>query len=209
METIKTLLNLCPVPMVMINEKDDFLFINESFTRLFGYDIDDLPDVNHWFALAYPNNEEYRKERKRVWKETSSLFQQKIDFNAHGRQVNVTCKDGSICIVEIYGANVGEKNNLIVYIDITEREKHKQEKELIIHDLNQALSEVATLRGILPLCSFCKKIRDDKGYWEQVDVYISKHSQADISHSVCPECMKKHYPEEYALIDPDKNQNKE
>ena len=209
METIKALLNLCPVPMAMINEKDDFLFINESFTRLFGYDIDDLPDVSHWFALAYPNNEGYRKERKRVWKETSSLFQQKIDFNAHGRQVNVTCKDGSICIVEIYGANMGEKNNLIVYIDITEREKHKQEKELIIHDLNQALSEVTTLRGILPLCSFCKKIRDDKGYWEQVDVYIYKHSQADISHSVCPECMKKHYPEEYALIDPNKNQNKE
>ncbi len=68
----------------------------------------------------------------------------------------------------------------------------------------QLLSEVKTLRGILPLCSFCKKVRDDKGYWEQVDVYIHKYSEADVSHSVCPECMKKNYPEVYASILSDK-----
>jgi len=53
--------------------------------------------------------------------------------------------------------------------------------------------------------SFCKKIRDDKGYWEQVDIYLHKYSEADISHGICPECMKIHYPEEYASIDSDKN----
>ena len=82
METIKTLLNLCPVPMVILDDKDNFLFINESFTRLLGYDIKDLPDVSHWFALAYPNDEEYRKERERVWKESSAKLQKKIDFDA-------------------------------------------------------------------------------------------------------------------------------
>ena len=61
----------------------------------------------------------------------------------------------------------------------------------------QLYQEVKTLRGILPLCSFCKKIRDDKGYWEQVDVYIHKYSEADISHSICPECIKKHYTEAF------------
>ncbi len=61
--------------------------------------------------------------------------------------------------------------------------------------LSDYISEIQTLRGILPLCSFCKKIRDDKGYWEQVDVYIHKHSQADISHSICPDCAKEHYPD--------------
>jgi hypothetical protein len=98
-------------------------------------------------------------------------------------------------IVEIFGANLGEKNNLIIFVDISEKEKHAKEKELIIQELNQALSEVEALKGILPLCSFCKKVRDDEGYWEQVDLYIKKHSQAEISHSICPECAKKHYPE--------------
>ena len=72
-----------------------------------------------------------------------------------------------------------------------EVDKHK----MTITELEASLKEIKTLRGILPICSFCKKIRDDKGYWEQVDVYIYKHSQADISHGICPECAKKHYPD--------------
>lgn len=76
-----------------------------------------------------------------------------------------------------------------------ELEKTNTEKEGLIKDLHEKINEINTLRGILPLCSFCKKIRDDKGYWQQVDVYIQQHSEADISHSVCPECMKEHYPD--------------
>ncbi len=61
-------------------------------------------------------------------------------------------------------------------------------------ELNKTLEEIKTLRGILPLCSFCKKIRDDQGYWNQVDVYIQQHSEADISHGICPDCLQQHYP---------------
>lgn len=67
-------------------------------------------------------------------------------------------------------------------------------------ELHTALEEIKTLRGILPLCSFCKKIRTADKTWEDVDVYIHKHTEADISHSVCPECMKQHYPEFYPSI---------
>lgn len=62
-------------------------------------------------------------------------------------------------------------------------------------ELQKALAEIKTLRGIIPLCSFCKKVRDDKGYWEQVDVYIYSHTEADISHGICPDCVREHYPE--------------
>ena len=84
----------------------------------------------------------------------------------------------------------------------TNLEKQRQQT---LTELKKALDEIKTLRGILPLCSFCKKIRDDRGYWEQVDVYICKNFDADISHSICPDCMKKHYPEEYEAIESDKN----
>jgi len=57
------------------------------------------------------------------------------------------------------------------------------------------LEEVKTLKGILPICSFCKKVRDDEGYWRQVDVYIQQQTDVDFSHSVCPECVKKNYPD--------------
>jgi len=79
--------------------------------------------------------------------------------------------------------------------DISKRKMEEKEKNNIIKELQKAMDEIRTLRGILPLCCFCKKIRDDKGYWEQVDVYIKKYSAADISHSICPECLKKHYPD--------------
>ena len=79
--------------------------------------------------------------------------------------------------------------------DITELKRVEAERERTIKKLEKALSEIKILRGILPICSFCKKIRDDKGYWEQIDVYINSHSEAGFSHGICPECMKKHYPE--------------
>lgn len=69
-----------------------------------------------------------------------------------------------------------------------------------LSDRKKAEKEIQALRDILPICSFCKKIRDDKGYWERVDIYIRNHSFIDFSHSVCPECLKEHYPEEYKKI---------
>jgi len=64
-----------------------------------------------------------------------------------------------------------------------------------LRELREALDHIRTLQRILPICSFCKKIRDDKGYWNQVESYVSRHSEVQFSHSVCPECMRKHYPE--------------
>jgi hypothetical protein len=68
-------------------------------------------------------------------------------------------------------------------------------REALIADLKQSLADVKQLQGILPICSSCKKIRDDAGYWHQVDVYISRHTEADFSHGLCEECAHKLYPE--------------
>ena len=62
-------------------------------------------------------------------------------------------------------------------------------------ELNNAVDQVKVLSGLLPICSSCKKIRDDKGYWNQIESYIHDHSEADFSHSICPECIKKLYPD--------------
>lgn len=82
---------------------------------------------------------------------------------------------------------------LWIAINITGKKLAEKERERVIEELKRASMEIKTLRGILPLCSHCKKIRDDKGYWKQVDEYIQHHSEADISHSVCPDCMKEFY----------------
>jgi PAS domain S-box-containing protein len=77
--------------------------------------------------------------------------------------------------------------------NITERKQAVAEKEKLILELQAALSEVKTLSGLLPICSHCKKIRDDKGYWNQLESYLLEHSGALLSHSICPECAEKYY----------------
>ena len=69
-----------------------------------------------------------------------------------------------------------------------------------IKELNEALEQINTLRGIIPICSGCKKIRDDKGYWNQVEVYVSEHSDAEFSHGLCPDCFEKAYTEVINMV---------
>lgn len=73
--------------------------------------------------------------------------------------------------------------------------KAQEENERLIIELKQALSEVKKLSGFLPICASCKKIRDDRGYWNQIETYIRDHSEAQFSHSLCPECSRRLYPE--------------
>jgi PAS domain S-box-containing protein len=83
-----------------------------------------------------------------------------------------------------------------VLMDITERKRLAQEKDNLIIELQKALSEVKKLSGFLPICASCKKIRDDTGYWNEIEKYISQRSEALFSHSICPDCLRKLYPEE-------------
>jgi len=88
-----------------------------------------------------------------------------------------------------------DASNKILKKEISARIKIEKEREKLIHDLQQASSEVKRLSGLLPICSYCKKIRDDKGYWNSIEAYIHEHSEAKFSHGICQECAKKHYPD--------------
>ncbi len=74
--------------------------------------------------------------------------------------------------------------------EIERRKRAQREREKLIGDLQEALSEVKTLRGFLPICAHCKKIRDDEGYWQQIEMYIQQRSEAQFSHGICPECAR-------------------
>ena len=83
-------------------------------------------------------------------------------------------------------------NMLEVRLLHLETKKHNGQLEAANRELTQALSEVKVLRGILPICAYCKKIRDDKDYWQSVEKYISSRTDAQFSHGFCPECFEKH-----------------
>jgi hypothetical protein len=67
----------------------------------------------------------------------------------------------------------------------------EEEKERLIGQLREALARIRTLQGLIPICAWCRKVRDDRGYWEQLEKYVVEHSEADFTHGICPECLKK------------------
>lgn len=85
--------------------------------------------------------------------------------------------------------------NQMLEADIQKRIEMEKDKELLIAKLQTALNEVKTLSGLIPICAQCKRVRDDQGYWNQIETYIHQRSGADFSHSICPDCFKKLYPD--------------
>lgn len=109
-------------------------------------------------------------------------------------------KDGAMFPVEINAGllELGDHKYVLAFDrDITVRKLAEEEREKLILKLQDALENIKTLRGLLPMCAWCKKIRDDKGYWKKVEDYVKEHSDATFTHGICPECLKKVSPETY------------
>ena len=88
-----------------------------------------------------------------------------------------------------------DRSNKALNDEIAVRKVAEEHREQLIQDLRKALDEIRTLKGILPICMHCRKVRDDKGYWNQIEKYIMEHSDAELSHGICPECLTKYYSE--------------
>ena len=98
------------------------------------------------------------------------------------------------CFIDKDGSVVGLVG---VLTDVTEHRKVEEEKDRLTQELRNALAEIKTLKGLLPICSYCRKIRTDEGYWLKLESYVEEHSDARFSHGICSDCLKKHYPKYY------------
>ena len=105
------------------------------------------------------------------------------------------CKDGSYKWL-LWNATADLDHQLIYSLarDITARKQAEQEREQLLHGLQAALAEVKELQRILPICMYCKSIRDDENYWQTVEIYISQHTNSMFSHGICPTCYKNVVP---------------
>lgn len=105
-------------------------------------------------------------------------------------------KDGSMAPVEFRAGllDSGRPPRMIVHIrDISARKLAEQEREALISDLRKAGAEIKTLQGIIPICACCKKVRDDQGFWKQVEAYLGEKAAVEFSHGICPDCVRKYY----------------
>lgn len=176
----------------------NFTYISPSITNVLGYSQSEF--IGHYadFITDSPINKDVASYTEAALRgETQETYEAEY-WHKNGSRVRIRVTE--VPLIDESGTVQGVEG---IVQDITALKQAEADRESAIANLEKALSEIKTLRGILPLCSFCKKVRDDEGYWEQVDIYIRKHSEADISHGICPECFKKQYPDCYKRLHPD------
>ena len=171
---------------VYVYQDGIFKYINEKLAEILGYTAEELTGRMGPFEVAVPEDWPLLEEsiRRRMSGEAKSANYEFRIITKNKEQRNV----------EVYSSlSTYEGKDAIIgtFLDITERAKAQEEREKLILELKEALAQVKTLSGLLPICASCKKIRNDQGYWEQMEMYIRNHSEAEFSHGYCPECAAK------------------
>jgi PAS domain S-box-containing protein len=185
----ESLINSLPGVMYVFDQLGRFKRWNRNFEIITGYSSDQIFNMNPIDFIASEDQERVRKTINIVFTKG------KADVEAR-----LSTKSGEIIPYLFTGYNFNQNglNYLVgVGLNISDRVIIEKEKENLITRLQEALSQVKLLSGFLPICVSCKQIRDDKGYWNQIESYIREHSEAEFSHSICPECAKKLYPDIY------------
>lgn len=192
-EKFKSAFESAAIGMALISLDGRFLKINQPLCDITGYTIEELTkktirDITH--PDDFERGAEYVK--KVFTGEIRSSRMEKRYIHKSGQNIWVSLSVSA----------VRDKNGVVIYginqvLDITERKKSEEERKKLIHKLQNALANVKKLSGLLPICSSCKKIRDDRGYWNQIESFIKSHSEADFTHGICPECEKNLYSTEF------------
>ena len=173
-----------------IDEDGIYTYCSEKIEEILGYSVNDIVGKS-MFDLMLPDEAETARQKYQQIKEDREPIKDLESWNLH--------KDDSLVCILTNGVPILDENeNFIGYRgvdkDITGHKRVEAERERLITDLEDALSKIKTLKGLIPICASCKKIRDDKGYWNKLENYIETHSNAEFSHGICPDCLEKLYP---------------
>lgn len=166
--------------LCLLNFNGYFKRLNPAWERTFGFTSDELM-ARPFIEFVHPD------DRERTLKQNAAVRAGGQALSFENRYV---CKDGSYRWLR-WNAAPDSSGSVIYSVarDITTSKHAEEERERLVKELQRALAEVRTLREILPICSYCRKIRDDENYWHTVESYISRHTATRFSHGICPSCV--------------------
>ncbi|HOC59655.1 MAG: PAS domain S-box protein [Syntrophaceae bacterium] len=174
-----------------VDLKGSLTFFNAAAVANLGYTNSEMMGMNFHQYVDEENVRKLLEGYNWVFRTGESI--KELDWEILSKNLGKISVESSISLMRNeQGQPIGFRG---IIRDISERKKEEKAREKLIEELRQALSEVKTLSGLLPICASCKKIRNDKGYWEQIESFIGEHSEAEFSHGICPDCAKKLYPE--------------
>lgn len=170
------------VVMVLDGDTQRILFVNDTAIRVLGYTPSSL--IGTEFSDLLPHDTQ------------DHLQEAELVDGVYGPMA-IRCASGELCSADVTVAVVpwdGKPALLYSLRDATQRTRLEQEREKLIHELQDALATVNQLSGLLPICANCKRIRDNEGNWANLERYISARSKAEFSHGICPTCREELYP---------------
>ncbi len=176
------------------------VYFSPLWKEMFGYEDHELGNsLDEWSKRVHPDDiESVMKELER------HLAGETPIYSSEHRMIH---KDGSIVWILDRG-KVVERDNfgkplraVGTHVNITEMKRLYEELERVNQELVKSMQKVSTLEGILPICSSCKRIRDDKNHWNLMEEYIQNRTKAEFSHGICPDCARKLYPEYFGSED--------
>jgi len=180
--------------IVMIDPQGNIALWNTAAESLFGYKAREVMGRD-LHRLLSPDESVYKDYEKGF-----ADFQRTGTGAAINKVLEMTAvrRDGTHIPIELSVAVSlleDQRYNVGIVREISVRKQAEKEREQLIARLREAMQNIKQLKELLPICAACKKIRDDQGYWNEVEIYIEQHTDAKFSHGICPECMKKLYPE--------------
>ncbi|HON07259.1 MAG TPA: PAS domain-containing protein [Verrucomicrobiota bacterium] len=174
----------------MLYPEPHFSYVAPSSTKIIGYTPEEhYADSELLFKIIHPED---KLILKKVFKELNPSDTPIVIRYVH--------KDGHTVWTEMVISPIYNSDRKItgfdsISRDITEQKILEEDKEKAILELEKALFEIKTLQGLIPICAGCKKIRNDKDYWENIEIYLKQHLDVQFTHGLCPDCIRKYYPE--------------
>jgi PAS domain S-box-containing protein len=185
----RSLLDVAPIGIGLVRDRE-VQWTNRAMQEMLCYPSEALDGQSA--RMLYPTEEEFIT--------TGQSYLQAIDKTGHGIfETRWVRSNGAILDIVLTTSLINPLDStqgvIFTATDITQRKLTEADRDRLIADLRQSLTQIRTLSGLLPICANCKKIRNDTGYWQQIEGYIQEHSTAQFSHSICPECVSKLYPD--------------
>ncbi len=168
-----------------LSQDGRYLYVSQNYAAVLGYEPGELLDRNA-FELVHPDD---LAAVTAVFDSQSGQGQTVFRYRHRNGEWRWMESAG-----KAYTTVEGENRGVVISRDITERKRGEEERENHVLLLQHALDNIKVLRGLLPICSHCKKIRDDQGRWHTVETYVRDRADVDFSHGICPDCLNMHYP---------------
>ncbi len=192
-EGFKSVIDTVGEGITVSDPEGRFLIYNRQMEAITGYTNEEANASRDFLTLLYPDVDECVKAYAGVRDVLRTTGCREVE-------TRIRAKDGTEKNLLVSSTLIrGEKGELFLsaYRDITGRKRTETEREELIRELRETFAKMNMLKGMLPICASCKRIRNDDGYWEQVEEYVKEHSEAEFSHGICPECAQKLYPKYY------------